>query len=89
MSKKYSNYFLISINRIKKKIQIQYVKLNLISKSYTVVFFTANNSQELLKFINSHFLMISYTDKSHYLYLCIELIKAEICLKLNQIYIQS
>nr|YP_009297191.1 hypothetical protein Psor_059 [Porphyridium sordidum]AOM66534.1 hypothetical protein Psor_059 [Porphyridium sordidum] len=69
--------------------KIQYIKLNLFSNSYTVTFLNGNNYQNILQSINSHFIMMTNTDKSHYSYLSIELIKAEICLQFNQIYIQS
>lgn len=85
----YSSYFLISIDYFTKKVKIQYVKLNFNSKSYTVIFFIGSNAQELLRYVKCNSILLNYTDRFHYSYLSIELIKAELCLKLNQVYIQS
>nr|YP_008965629.1 hypothetical protein Y721_p203 [Porphyridium purpureum]ATJ02836.1 hypothetical protein [Porphyridium purpureum]BAO23605.1 hypothetical protein [Porphyridium purpureum] len=85
----YSQYFLISIDQLQKKIKIQYIKFNLNFTSYTFIFLIGENTKELLDYIDYHFVITNYTDKVHYSYLSKELIKAELCLKLDQLYIQS
>ena len=83
----HKSYALISIQSNNKKIKLQYIQEK--PGSQACLFFMEATSQQLQdNLINNKTVLFSF-NKMHYAYVVLELFKAEICLKMNQPYIQS
>nr|YP_010330114.1 hypothetical protein MW505_pgp167 [Porphyridium aerugineum]UNJ17830.1 hypothetical protein [Porphyridium aerugineum] len=87
-----TNFFLISLDLKSSKdhnIYLKYENFNVNNQLYTICCMKQYSSHLILDLLQANLYLLESLSKTHCIYVAQEIIKAEICLLSQQIYIQS